>query len=267
MAMKHSPCALYRNFPDDGLERIGQVLSAAKERNVSSQPVPVLFRADDVGVPSTNFERLLSLFSGHRLPLCLAVVPAWLTQVRWKAVKSLVDTGSSQWCWHQHGWRHANHQVSGKKSEFGPARSKAALRDDLVRGRNCLRSITGTDFSEFFTPPWNRCSEDTLDILVELGYRGVSRSRGEQSGPTPLADLFVNVDLHTRKEPDSETALEALCGELHRAIEEHYVAIMIHHQLMDQSAFALLDLLLSLISGSSAFKGCSFTDLAAPVTS
>lgn len=267
MAMKNTPCPLYQDFPDDGLERIAELLTTASARRESGDPVPVLFRADDIGAPSANFERLLSLFSHHHLPLCLALVPAWLTRARWSAITSLVDTGSSQWCWHQHGWRHANHQPSGKKAEFGPARSAAALKNDLVRGRDRLRAIAGSDFSSFFTPPWNRCSTATLAILAELGYRGVSRSRGEQGETTALQDLYVNVDLHTRKEADGETALQALCSELQKAIDENYVSIMIHHQLMDRSSFELLDLLLRRFSESSTFRGCSFADLSGPVSS
>jgi hypothetical protein len=261
--MTPNPCILYRDFPGDGFEQIRQTLHSSLYRSTSAEPLPVLFRADDVGVPSANFLRLLELFSSHRLPLCLAVVPSWLTSSRWRTFTSLVHTGSSQWCWHQHGWRHANHQRSGKKAEFGSARTRAALRADLSRGRERLESLMGIDFTPFFTPPWNRCSGEALELLVELDYRGVSRSKGEQSGRAPLADFFINVDPHTRKEADVDTALQALCKELHQAVEENYISIMIHHQLMNNKAFALLDLILSIISRSSRFRGVSFNDLGA----
>ncbi len=231
------------------------------------RPIPVLFRADDIGVLSTNFGRLLDLFQTHQLPLCLAVVPTWLTQARWRAIKSHVDTGSALWCWHQHGWNHTNHQPSGKKGEFGSARPASAISADLARGKDRLLTIMGSEFSPFFTPPWNRCSEETLEILAELGFRGVSRSRGEQGNKTPLQDFFINVDLHTRKETGGRSALENLGDELRLAVEQHYVSIMIHHQLMNDCAFELLDLLLTLIVGNSKFRPCTFNDLRGPAES
>ena len=258
--MKSAPCILYRNFPGDGLQRIKDTLSAALDRSTFPLSLPVLFRADDIAVLSPNFLRMLYLFQTYQLPLCLAVVPTWLTQTRWKAIKSHIDTESSLWCWHQHGWNHTNHQSTGKKCEFGTARSRSAITDDLSRGKDRLRTIVGSDFSPFFTPPWNRCSDETLLILAEQGFSGVSRSRGEQGKKAPLEDFFVNVDLHTRKEPDCDSALEALCDDLRLAVEQHYVSIMIHHQLMNDSAFELLELLLALMAENSNFRVCTFNE-------
>jgi peptidoglycan/xylan/chitin deacetylase (PgdA/CDA1 family) len=255
------PCILYRDFPGDWHQRIRRTLVTALDRSDSPEPLPVFFRADDVGVLSTNFLRLLDLFQRHRMPLCLGVVPTWLTRTRWTAINTHVETSSTQWCWHQHGWSHTNHQATGKKCEFGSARSIRALRDDLERGRDRLQDIMGRDFSPFFTPPWNRCSQETLSLLSKLGFRAVSRSKGEQGPKAIIDDFYINVDLHTRKEADGGTALEALCDELGRAVEEHYVAIMVHHQLMSQSSFDLLDLLLSLVSRSGTLKVCTFNEL------
>ncbi|MGI9537763.1 MAG: DUF2334 domain-containing protein, partial [Desulfocapsaceae bacterium] len=229
--------------------------------STSCRPIPVLFRADDIGVLSTNFLRMLDLFQTHHLPLCLAVVPTWLSQTRWRAIKTHIDTGSPLWCWHQHGWNHTNHQSTGKKCEFGSARSRSAISNDLSRGKDRLLRIVGSDYSPFFTPPWNRCSEETLAILAELGFSGVSRSRGEQGENGSLKDFFINVDLHTRKETDGGSALEGLCDELRLAVEQHYVSVMIHHQLMNDSAFELLELLLTLVAGNSKFRACTFNDL------
>lgn len=255
------PCILYRDLPRDWHQRIRQTFVAAVDHLQSPEPLPVLFRADDIGVLSANFLGLLDLFSSHQIPLCLAVVPTWLTRTRWTAINTQLAASSTQWCWHQHGWSHTNHQSTGKKCEFGTARSRSALRDDLERGRDRLQDIMGSDFSPFFTPPWNRCSEEMLELLSELGFRGVSRSKGEQGQKAIIDDFYINVDLHTRKEPDGGAALEGLCAELGRAVGEHYVSVMIHHQLMNQDSFELLELLLSLVSDSSKLKACTFNEL------
>ena len=255
------PCKLYRDFPRDGYSLISRTLVTVLDRSEASRPVPVLFRADDIGVLSANYLRLLGLFASHQISLCLAVVPAWLTKARWAAMKTHIDTSSPQWCWHQHGWRHANHQRSGKKGEFGSAREKQALKDDLVRGRDRLQAIMATNFSPFFTPPWNRCSQETLALLADLGFKGVSRSMGEQGQTIPVEDFFVNVDLHTRKEPDGPAALAALADELRQAVEHHYVSVMIHHQLMNEAAFQLLEVLLAQVAADPRFRAATFTEL------
>ncbi|MEJ2058646.1 MAG: hypothetical protein P8X39_12500, partial [Desulfofustis sp.] len=94
---------------------IEDAISSDLERVGPETQLPIFFRADDIGVVSTNFLRLLQLFQGYPVPLCLAVVPAWLSTARWRAISTHIDPGSPQWCWHMHGWTHTNHQGSGKK--------------------------------------------------------------------------------------------------------------------------------------------------------
>lgn len=246
------------DFSGNDFQRIRDSLLKALHRVESSQPIPIFYRADDIGVMSRNFLRLLHLFQEYRVALSLAVVPAWITRARWSAVAEQIETGSSLWCWHQHGWTHANHEESGKKCEFGSARPADAIKNDLIRGRDRLEAIIGSSFSPIFTPPWNRCSDTTIDILQELGFLAISRSRGEQKHPVRLTDYFVNVDLHTRKETDAASALDNVCGELRQGVSERRIGIMIHHQLMDQNSFKLLELLLAATAGSKKLEAGSF---------
>ena len=126
--------------------------------------IEVFFRDDDVGVPSCNFTRLLGLFAEYRMPLALAVVPAWLTVPRWRQIQSIADAHPSLWCWHQHGWRHANHEPVGKKCEFGPGRTESGIYSDLKRGRERLEEIMGVYYFPVFTPPWNRCDSSSMEL-------------------------------------------------------------------------------------------------------
>ncbi len=260
------PAKLYRDFPANGLQRLAETLTGELARIDPARPVPIIFRADDVGVLSKNFLRLLTLFQNRSMPLCLAVVPAWITRLRWTAMQEHIDTSSPLWCWHQHGWSHANHEQAGKKCEFGPSRTAADVERDLVRGRDRLQRLLGPDFSPFFTPPWNRCTALTTKILKDLGFRGVSRSRGEQRDAEPLPDYYVNVDLHTRKETSSSDSLNRLCSELEQAVNDRYVAIMIHHQRMNDSAFVLLDALLALAAGHQNLIPCGFKEMSYTAT-
>jgi len=259
--MKKISASSDRSLRDNGLELFKNKLTLELRRVSSGAPIPIFFRADDSGVISGNFLRLLRLFQDYQLPLCLAVVPAWLTRTRWRAISAHIDTSSPDWCWHQHGWTHANHQRSGKKSEFGSDRSADAIVKDIDRGRRRIESIIGSSFYPAFTPPWNRCTETAVEILKEQGFSAVSRSFGEQKKPVCLPDYFINVDLHTRKKADHISAYDGLLIEWRRALDERWLGVMIHHQLMGEDDFELLEWLLQTTVRSPKLHGCTFAEL------
>ncbi len=259
--MNRQPSSLYRASPVDGERRIAAAIDRGCARATG---LPRLFfRADDIGVPSAGFSRMVDSFRHHRLPLCLATVPGWLTAARWQALREITGHDSSQWYWHQHGRSHRNYQPEGKKQEFGPARSAKAVRQSLAEGCSRLRLLQGDVFQPVFTPPWNRCSAETLTALMELDFQAISRSRGSQPpAPPGLAEYVVNVDLHTRRESDPEASFAALLGELEEALAGGRAGIMLHHQRMNQAAFALLDRLLGLLRPA-RLRAVHFGDLLA----
>ncbi|MBN4048928.1 polysaccharide deacetylase family protein, partial [bacterium AH-315-N22] len=220
--------------------------SMAKGLANGSGEAMLFFRADDIGVPGKRFTQLIERFKKHNIPLCLAVVPSWLTHARFATLQRITDINSSQWCWHQHGWLHRNHEQSGKKQEFGPGRPADKQVRDLQRGKDRLLDIMGESFSPFFTPPWNRCSMDTLTGLYNLGFQAVSRSsNAAPPSPPELPDIQINIDLHTRKETAPDHCLDNLLKELELGISNGSGGIMIHHQRMNQASFDFLDLLLN----------------------
>ena len=205
----------------------------------------IFFRADDVGVPGYQFARVVDLFRWHRVPLTLALVPAWLTASRWVRLLEISGKNRSFWGWAQHGWRHRNHAPEGKKEEFGPARPCGAKRRDLLLGFERLSSLVGEELLPIFVPPWNRCDEDTLTALRDLGFKALSRSLGARPvAPPNLPDYPVTVDLHTRKEENGKAGRLALLKELSEGLSRPLCGIMIHHQQMNEAAFAFLELLL-----------------------
>ena len=221
-------------------------LAAGLERslNRAGKPVEIFFRADDVAAPGRNFSRMMAIFREHRVPLALGVVPSWLTGPRWSALLHAAGGDLDLWCWHQHGWRHVNHEFCGRKSEFGPARLPERIKDDLEKGRARLAAVMGESFFPVFTPPWNRCARPTLELLAELGYYALSRSVGK--GPLPpdnLPEYSVNVDLHTRTGLNPDECFDGLFIQLESAVASGRCGVMIHHQLMDEEAFRLLEAL------------------------
>lgn len=226
----------------------------------------VFFRADDIGIPSLGFRQLIECFKKHNLPLCLATVPAWLTQKRLEQLQRLTGLNNSQWYWHQHGRVHRNFETTGKKQEFGPNRSKNDIHDSLAKGKERLEQLLGTDFQPVFTPPWNRCSSDTLQSLADLGFKAISRSRGARPQTLPLLpDYQVNVDLHTRKEVGPQLALDNFLLEFEESLTSGLCGIMIHHQRMNRQASELLDILLGLIKSKRDLSPVTFGDLITPV--
>ena len=258
---------IWRHLPSDLVHRTERCIHIAAERLENKGPGYIFFRADDVAAPGRKLAKLMDVFKRHRVPLCLAVVPAWLTGRRWQYLKGLEAKESSLWCWHQHGWRHLNHEINGKKQEFGASRSRSDIKRDLVLGKRRLEDLMEAKFYPVFTPPWNRCSLSTLQLLGELGYVAVSRYRGSMPrAPGKLPDFYANVDLHTRKERDPAAGWDRLLEELQQAVSSKFCGIMIHHQRMNEAAFDFLEMLLRILAKRRELQLVNYKDLAKSFT-
>jgi len=260
MAVSYHCSPLWHRWP----RNVEKDLDSSLRRGAAgaADPVPIFFRADDIAVPGRAVARLLALFRRHRIPLNLAVVPVWLTTPRWHTLQRMAEKEWGLFCWHQHGWRHQNHETTGKKQEFGTGRPTHRIQRDIDHGRIRLQALMGGSFFPVFTPPWNRCSRAALDHLAATGFHAVSRSAGARPpamGAVP--DLAVNVDLHTRRESLPTEGWQGLFTEFEAALVSGRCGIMIHHQRMNDTAFRFLDLLLAAVSRFPAVQPVSFKDL------
>lgn len=261
--MRPNLAALWRHLPPDLDSDIADCIRSGSEKAPGHGAGIFFFRADDVAVPGKQFSRLMDLFSAYGVPLSLAVVPAALTRKRWQYLKGFEKKNPSRWCWHQHGWRHVNHESEGKNQEFGGGRTVSEIKRDLVRGKERLEMLMEDRFYPVFTPPWNRCSSGTLELIKELGYAAVSRSRGSKTPlPGGLPDYFVNVDLHTRREKHPAEAWDNLFAELKQAIASNHCGIMIHHRMMNAAAFDFIEVLIKKLLESRNLQPVHFKDLA-----
>ena len=241
MIVSNKASLLWRQLPADLHTRMEDIL----RRHPGAT---VFFRADDVAIPSIKQDRLLGIFARHDAPLCAALVPAWMTVKHWEAIARSVQGKHHLFAWHQHGWNHLNHESAGKKQEFGPGANPEQKRRAIIRGRDKLVSILGNHFLPVFTPPWNRLDPETIGILLDAGFRAISRYRGDKLPSLPgLPDLPVNVDLHTRKETSPEAGWDAFLAELDQALASGRVGFMLHHQRMNEAAFDFLDALLPML--------------------
>lgn len=241
-----------------------QRLTAAIDKGCSKclTTPTVFFRADDIGIPSRQFKQLIANFKKYTMPLCLATVPTWLTAQRFENLQKLTGNSKQQWCWHQHGYVHRNFEKVGKNQEFGPARTYGEITANLEKGKNRLNLLLGELNYPVFTPPWNRCSQDTLQSLENLHFQAISRSRGAKPHTHDnFPDFQVNVDLHTRKEMCPEQGFANLLEELEQSLASGKCGIMIHHQRMNSHALQLLDTLLTCLRKKAGISFVHFGDL------
>jgi peptidoglycan/xylan/chitin deacetylase (PgdA/CDA1 family) len=222
------------------LEPLREALDRAPE------PVTVFFRDDDAGWRDDRLRALLDLFAARDVPIDLAAIPldltpALATELRARVAAAPVGV-------HQHGFAHVNHEREGRKCEFGPSRGLDAQLADIRAGRERLADLLGDALQPMFTPPWNRCTQDTGAALHELGIGVLSRDRTAEPLARPgLAELPVQVDWFAKRK--GERLGRAAVGEQlgARALEPAPLGVMLHHAEMEDEDMAataeLLDLM------------------------
>ena len=211
-------------------------------------PVDVFFRDDDAGWEDARLLELIARFAEHGLPVDLAVIPAELDE---PLAAQLRATHAGL---HQHGYAHSNHQVEGRKCEFGPARARAAQGDDIATGRERLQRLLGDRLDPFFTPPWNRCTRDTAELLVELDYQLLSREhKAEPFGLLPELPVHLDVARLTPDELDERFARQVRQG--------GPVGVMFHHGVMAPEDMTRASELLRLLAHHPHVTARSMRDL------
>ncbi len=222
------------------------------------------FRADDVAIPGRRCRAMFEAFRAHGAPLSPALVPAWVSPERWAGLLEQAGGDSPLWAWHQHGYKHANHEPPGaRKCEFGEAVPRAAALAALRRGKAKLERILGPSFRPLFTPPWNRTSAQALEALAEAGFTAVSRYvLSRPRCPLAIPDFPVFVDLHTRPDPDREADRRRILRELSTGLALGQCGIMLHHQRMNRRAEEFLHALLEVLRAAPGVRLAHLGDLA-----
>jgi len=202
----------------------------------SGQTVRLWWRDDDAAAPSAQLDRLLALAGGA--PLALAVIPAdvrpelavWLDAYPRVAVL-------------QHGWCHANHGGTGKKSEYPAERHPVAVADELDEGRQRLHWLFGARALPVFVPPWNRFAERFASLLLEAGFAALSQMAPRRAPPPAgVAAIDVHLDVVAWQGDRGFVGRGAALGRLVAELRSRRrgsgdpdspVGLLTHHQLMD----------------------------------
>jgi hypothetical protein len=229
------------------------------------------WRDDDAAAPCDRLDRLLAI--AGEAPLALAVIPmaARPALARWLDAAAPRSGGGLQIAILQHGWRHANHAIKSKKSEFPEERSDGSVATDLAAGRERLRELFGPRALAVLAPPWNRFAEAFLPLLAGCGIGAISRVN-PRGAVWPALGVFaanVHVDLVAwrgdRGFIGEAAALGGLVGHL-RARRRGEVdgdeptGILTHHLVQDD---ATEDFLLRLVALTAAHPAAGWLDAGA----
>jgi hypothetical protein len=229
------------------------------------------WRDDDAASPSERLDRLFSI-SGD-IPIALAVIPAGADSrlAAWLA-HPLRSRQTARLFVLQHGWRHQNHAVDGKKSEFPRERSRPAVACDLATGRMRLVTLFEARALPVLAPPWNRFDCRFLSLLVDRGLSGIS-SVGPRRSVRPAPGVVaanVHVDLVAwtgdRGFIGEEAALHGLIAHLRarRSTEvdaEEPTGILTHHLVQDELTDEFLRKLVAITGAHRAVRWLDATEV------
>jgi hypothetical protein len=220
------------------------------------RPVEVFLRDDDAGWGDERLFAMLRVIERHSLPVDLAVIPEALTPSLARGLIEQSEGWDGRLGLHQHGLAHRSHEPDGRKCEFGASRGRDAQRRDLAAGRDRLDERLRGLAQPVFTPPWNRCTRVTAELLAELGFRVLSRHVSEPALAVPgLAEVPASVDWSYAKRDGRRLNFDEL-GELaaERVRLGEPVGVNLHHEVMDDEELGLLDELCGLLAAHDAVR-------------
>lgn len=201
-------------------------------------PARLFFRNDDLGWDLAKFDRLLSIFARTDHKLNAAAIPLACLEVYDRADFN----GSEKHLQvHAHGLAHLDHEEFGKKCEFGPARDLESVRRDLRQSFEITERVFTDMFYPAFTPPWNRMLPEFIALLPTAGFQMLSRDGKKSAGVDGLAELNIDIDLHTAKTDRTWSVDELLLEIQTKAKAQAQVGIMLHHKHMADRDYEFLE--------------------------
>ncbi|MFN0111681.1 MAG: DUF2334 domain-containing protein [Blastocatellia bacterium] len=245
---------------NEALRQLQLTLDRLRERQ---QTVNVFFRNDDVDEDEASLRTLLQLFEESTAPVNLEIIPGRLTESCIQLLRQRIRAQPALFELNQHGWQHVNHESQGRKCEFGVSRSFDQQRADISRGKEILERAFGEAFSPVFTPPWNRCTDVTHRVLDQLSFQILSKLNNEPPVTgLRFREISVTLDLFRWKGGVAMKAPQEFVGELSsQLLALNTVGVMLHHKVMDETAFELVRLIVNELCRSDAIRIHSFQSL------
>lgn len=211
------------------------------------------WRDDDAAAMTPALDLLLSL--AGPIPLALAVIPEAAETGLAAALRP-----RSRIAVLQHGWSHANHGGSGRKSEFPPGRPAKLVEAELAAGRARLTELFG-EVAPVLAPPWNRLAPEFEPLLAKVGIAALSTMASRDGGATPKRDVHVDLTAWKtgRRFVGSATALGGIVEALRRRrlgpdSAELPTGILTHHLIMDGATADFVAELAVAVAGHAAAR-------------
>jgi hypothetical protein len=244
-------------------DALAQLRSSLDRLRSEGREINLFFRDDDIDEDEISLRKLLAIFLEEEAPVNLQIIPDRLTPAAASLLLQHHRLRPDLFELNQHGWRHINHEREGRKCEFGPSRDFDEQLADIASGRKVLEETLGAAFSLVFTPPWNRCTAETLRALDQLGFQGYSGFRsGEPVSGYGFRDVSVTLDLHRWKNGVTmKGADEIVSGLISQLRDSDTIGIMLHHKVMDEDGFDFLSYLLEILSQSEVINFQKFQSL------
>lgn len=223
-------------------------------RRDAGLPAEFWWRDDDLVGKSEKFRRLGLLSQATGIVPLVGVIPAG-------ADRELGDLPVQfpQIVFCQHGYAHQNHEEpAAPKSEFGTRRGTAAVRADIVAGREKMDAIFGRAHAAVFVPPWNRFPPEYSAILVQERFSGFSGYRGEASVEAHGALRCVDVDIDVLNWGDRPSVLDpaTIVARLTDILESagptrtQPIGILTHHRVIEPPSWSSIEAVFALIAAT-----------------
>ncbi len=225
-------------------------LMAELERwRAAGRTAPMWWRNDDTGDVMPSFRRLMEVVRRRRVPVALAVTPAYATKTMADAVASVENMYVIQ-----HGYAHVNHAPAGKlECELNGTRSQSVVEGELLRGMKRLRDLFGARFVPVLAPPWYCLPPALAARLPALGYAGVSLSHArkrrnpvpglvEANGHVEMIDWKTSPPRCNRTAVNVGYILVHLSGKRRGIFEPtEPTGIVTHHHALDENCWTFLE--------------------------
>lgn len=215
-------------------------------------------RDDDAIEPTAALERLLCETKSYRIPITLAVIPAFTGATLAARLADEVHVSVAV-----HGWAHHNHaRPDDKKQELGGSRLEETILGELYEGFLKLKGLYPTRFLAMLVPPWNRIDKALIPKLPALGFESLS-TYGRVKGESPLTLLNSHVDLMDWHGTRGGRPMAELIGELVAELQDRFegrsepIGVLGHHLVHDAAAWDFLTELFEATAGHPAVEWVS----------
>jgi hypothetical protein len=223
------------------------------------------WRDDDAVASTPRLDRLLQIAGG--VPLALAVIP----QMAEPDLTARL-AGEPHVAVLQHGWRHANHAATGKKSEYPAERSGAEIAGELAAGRARLAALFRERALPILVPPWNRFDERFVPLLAAAGIVALSQMAPRKTvPPAGITTIDVHLDVVAWHEGrgfvGAGVALGRLIAELRTRRESDdgtAIGVLTHHLVMDGATADFMAGLRGVVAAHPAARWAGASEMLAP---